>query len=361
MLCAGTARAQAPPPSTGANSSSSSTAGNTQSADDTPKLPSTPKWELELHVGLGASLGTPSGSGTLPSTGTVSQGQLSASTFYFGTGTSLLNANLTAAGASSAAITPLDSVLLGSAIRRDAQALVGLRLQRALTPRLSLSFSGDYARGNVAFRPSSLSAIEATRSSYITGVQRALASPTLAPSVTSVSTITDTEPAQQLRATGSLVVDLTENTRFTPFVTVGGGVVLSSGKMPTATLVGSSQLGNDNQIFWTDTVTLHYSQDSQSVIGVGGAGFKYRISKRLGFRAQAEVQMQRNNELSLVDASATRSLQTTGGSFPTLTFGNALFNLTGPLNATALSGATTRTGSGLESRTIVTTGFYLRF
>jgi len=359
VLSAAPARAQARPASGGA--SAPATPASSQPADeDTPKS-STPKWEVELHVGLGAPLGTPAGSGTLPSTGSVSAGQLSASTFYFGTGASLLNANLASTGASSAAITPLDTVLQTNAISRDAQVLFGLRVQRALTRRLSVSFSGDYVRGNVSFRPSTLTAIEATRSSYITGLQRALASSTLASAVTSVSTITDTEPSQQLRATGSLVVDLTENSRFTPFVTVGGGIVIATEKMPTATIVGSSQLGNDTQIFWTDTAKLHYSQDTQSIVGVGGGGFKYRISPHLGLRAQAEVQMSRNNALNLVDATATRSLETTGAAFPSLTFGNALFNLNGPLNAAAISGAVTRTGSGFESRMVVTTGFYLRF
>lgn len=336
-------------------------AGAPTSDDAESRRSTTRKWALELHAGLGAPVGAPGGSGSLPSTGTVTSGLLSASTFAFGTGASLLNANLTSAGAASAVITPLDSLLLGNAVTREPQALAGLRIQRALTRRLSLSIAGDYMRSTLSFEPSALTALETTRTSYITGLTRALSSPTLASSVTAVTTVTDHQASQMVRGTGSLVYDLTVGRRLTPFVTVGGGVVTASEKMPTATLVGSSSLGNGTSIYWTDTVTLTYSHSTDYAFGLGAAGFTYDLSKRLGVRVQAELQLSPNSQSNLVAAVATRSLESTGAAFPSLTFGNVPFNQTGPLNAVPVSETETRSGSGLERRGVVTTGFYLRF
>ncbi|MFN7985447.1 MAG: hypothetical protein U0Q11_26705 [Vicinamibacterales bacterium] len=183
-------------------------AGGQPSEDVENNRSTTRKWAIEVHAGVGGAMGAPGGSGSLPSTGTLASGLLSASTFAFGTGANLLNANLTSAGAASAVITPLDSVLLGSAVTREPQALVGLRLQRALTRRLSLSIAGDYMRGTLSFEPSALTALEATRTSYITALSRALSSPTLASSVTAVTTVTDHQASQMVRGTGSLVYDL---------------------------------------------------------------------------------------------------------------------------------------------------------
>jgi len=334
-------------------SSQADAAPAARSSDASPRV-----WEVELHGGRYWAGGGQGGSGTLPSTGGVAQGLVSASTFYAGSGASAFNASQAGAGI---AITPLDAVLLGAAVTRRSDAELGVRVQRTLTPHLAFEASAEYGFGAYAFRSSALTGIEASRASYLAALQRVLGRAPLASTVTSVSTITDAPSAPQVVVTGALVARWKEGSRFIPYVTAGAGAVMNNGTLPKASLTGAYQFGSDAQILGTDTVALHYTQRTASVVYLGGGGVKYLLMPRLGIRLDARVQAYRSPLTSLVDMTPGASIESTGAAYPVVDAGSLRFSATSPLTAGPVAGAVTFKGSGLEAHTVLTVGTFLRF
>ena len=142
-----------------------------------PAPPVEPKWDIEVHGGLSTNGHQNSGSGSLPSTGAIVGGWISASSFYFGTGATLFNQNEVAISGSQspATIAPLDPVLLGSAIRRPRYAgTLGVRVGRSFARRFTAEVTADYDPGDMTFTNTALAGIEATRASYVPALARAL-------------------------------------------------------------------------------------------------------------------------------------------------------------------------------------------
>ena len=323
----------------------------------------TPKWDIEIHAGAGSSQNAATGSGVLPTTGTIVQGEISASTFYLGDGARLFNENqrVVAGTQAGSTIVPLDPVLLGPAIARERGPDFGARLQHAIKNRFEIQLDGDLTLDHLAFKPGALTAIETTRASYTTAVERALSASPLTSSVNSVATVTDHRLAPQLFGTGGLVVKLKTSGRTIPFVVGGGGVVLNAGNTPTATLVANYALDKPAQLLGTDSVTITYSEDSFTEVGFGGGGFTYDITPKWGIRLDAREYWYKNSGTTMLTVSPTLGFQSTGQPVPLVDVGSLKFATSAPLNGAPVTTSPTFTGSGLQGHFTLSAGFVLRF
>ena len=318
-------------------------------------------WEIEIHAGWARSTHPTGGSESLPTTGTVVSNLVSASTFYFGSGTQLFNQNQTNVDGASATIAALDPVVLGSAItwRPDA-ASAGLRVNRAIGRRLSVEIAAEYGPGTLAFTNQALSAIEATRASVVPALGRALGRELSAP-VTSVATVIDRQSASQVFTTAALLVNLRRTGRTMPYLVGGAGGVLRWGSAPAALLVGTYRFGAPSQVIGTDAVSLRYSLPNRDYVGIGGGGLKYHASPRWGLRFDARAHLMRNRISNTVDVTPSRALESGGAPFPIVTSGPLQFSSTAPLTGPSLFGVTTFSGRGYQARVSVTAGLFWRF
>jgi hypothetical protein len=332
-------------------------------AAQSPDASSEPKWNVEVHAGVSSPHNPVAGSGSLPSTGTLVQGELSASTFYLGDGARLFNENQRVVTGSQSAplIVPLDAALLSAMVTRETGSAVGARLERAFRNRFAVQVTGDLSLDHLAFTSAALSAIETTRSSYIPAVQRALSASSLASSVTSVATISDRHFAPQVFATGAFVVKFRTSGKTIPYLTGGGGVVLNGGSSPGATLVGNYTLAQPAQLFGTDTVVITHDEKSLSGLGLAGGGFTHDLNAKWGIRADAREYLYPSSSTNTVNVTPTLSFQSIGQPMPVVNVGTLKFAATTPLNGQPILPSTTFTGSGLHGNLVVSAGLFVRF
>jgi hypothetical protein len=360
----------------GRTATAQSTQPPTASQSPSPATVPERKWEIEVHGGLSVNGHQGSGSGSLPLTGAIIGGKISVSSFYFGQGTQLFNQNEAGiSGGSAPTITPMDPVLLSSVVQRQRYGgTLGARVDRAISHRLTVDITFDYSPGNLAFTNTALAEIEAARASFTPALERALSVSSVASTVTSVATVINQQHAPQVFTTGALMVNLRETGKAIPYVTMGAGVVFSTGDAPTATLVGTYQLGVPGQVFGTDTVNLRYSLNGRTFVWLGGAGFKYFMTPTRGLRFDGRVQLYRNTIVNLVNTTPAIALESTGSPFPLMNSGALQFSSTAPLNGVSISapggtvaagalapGLTTFTGSGYLAQVGITLGFFFRF
>lgn len=333
-----------------------------QDADTSTPASTAPRWNLEVHGGISAPQNQSNGSGALPTTGTLLQGEISASTFYFGDGARMFNDNQRAiAGTQSPVIVPLDGILLGAITTRKPGPAFGVRVERAIKERFAVQVSGDLALDHLEYTPEALTAIETTRTSYIAALQRALSPSALTSSVTSVSALTDHQRATQVFATGAFVLKLRTSGKTIPYVDGGGGVVLNGGNTPQASLVGNYTLNNPAQLLGTDTVAITYSQESWTEVGLFGGGVTHDVTSKWGIRVDAREYLFKNTGETDIAVTPTLGFQSTGQPFPLVNAGSLKFATTAPLSGAPVSASPTFTGSGLQGHLIVSAGFFLRF
>ena len=122
--------------------------------------------------------------------------------------------------------------------------------------------------------------------------------------VTSTAAI-DGGSAHQFVTIGALLVNLRTTGAFIPYVTLGAGVVSTTGTMPSAALRGNYQflLGNLRApVNETDSVTVQ-EQDDATWAGILGGGVKHHVSPRWGIRFNVRVALSKNAANTLLEAS----------------------------------------------------------
>jgi hypothetical protein len=156
-------------------------------------------------------------------------------------------------------IVALDPVLGRSLSRVDRGGIIGVRIRRAVTRRLSAEVSVDYAQSQGRIAPVNRDAIEATRASFISAFTALIASNPgrVLRSVTSTATV-EGGRAHHLFTSAAVIINLRPSARLAPFATAGGGFISVHGKRPSAKLEGNYQFSNlAGAIFnETDTVTV---------------------------------------------------------------------------------------------------------
>lgn len=319
------------------------------------KTPGTPRWEVGVHAGITRDGVRSNEVGTLPSTGSTTQGLLSVSTFYFGSGAALFNQVQPASP-----IVPLDSVLTKSSVVHTSGVTLGGHVQRSLGDRFAIEFAGDYLRSNLAFASTALGQIETTRASFIPALQSALASTSESSSVTSVSNIIDKQLATRFTLTGALITDLKTNGPTIPYVLVGAGAIFSQPNSLAATLNGRYQFGSSSYIVGTDTVALSYGESQRQLVVVAGGGVKHMLSQRTGLRVDARAQLYKDSLATTVTVTPARAIESIGPALPVVSTNGIQFSSTSPLNGSSITG-TTFAGSGIRAVGAVTAGFFVRF
>lgn len=336
------------------------------------------KWEFEIHFGgafgnlpaAGAPLSTfPVGEAfTVPQTGRPSR---YASTWYFGDGATLINqiaAGFT--GAVAARMTPLDPVLTKAGVDRKRGLDFGGRVSRRLTSRLSAEFSVDSVAGTVSLSDAALKGIEATRASFApmwNGIIATGAGLFASPNTSSTSALTDGTHARQTSLTGAANVALSTGTRLVPYLTAGGGVLLRSGDLPSATLTGNYQFRffGSAPLNESDVVKVHFAAKDRGPVGVFGGGVKYALSPRQGLRVDLRVHLSPNSLDTLVDAQPNRVTGTPPFSIPSTTSPALVFSNTSAtrssLSGPAIADLKTFAGSGTDLQTRLTVGYFIRF
>ena len=315
-----------------------------------------------MHGGTLFPFPATSGLQHMPLTGSTVSGLISASTFYFGPGNQLFNQNQAAIGGASApTIAALDPFVVGSAVEWQRWSLeVGVRLNRRLSRRFSLEFTGDYRRSVLAFSQDALNGIEEARASFVSALARALANAP-APALTSVATLTDQQSAPQVVGTAAVLVNLKQTGSAIPYVVGGGGAVFMYGNTPNASIIGTYQFGTSSQVIGTDTVELQYSLPGHDYFGFGGGGVRYYVSQGWGVRVDARAELQRNQLSNIVTVTPARALKSTGSPFPIVTSGALQFSSTAPLTGPSYPGVTSFEGRNVEIRVGITAGIFWRF
>jgi hypothetical protein len=337
------------------------------------------KWEFEVHfggaVGSQPTAGTPIGAFPVGDAFTTVVGRPSryASTWYFGDGATLINQiaagfiGIPVAGR----MTPLDPVLTRASVERRRGPSLGVRVSRRLTPRLGAELSIDSFSGTLKLTDAALKGIEATRAGFGPTWDGLIATGGgvlfTNGSTSSTSALNNGTDSRETSLTGAVNFALPSRTRLRPYLTAGGGVLIRSGDLPTATLTGNYQFrfGGISPFNESDVVTVHFAAKNRAPFGLFGGGVKYAVSPRQGLRVDVRVHLSPNSINTLVDAhpssvSGTPAFFITSATTPSLVFSNTpatRTNLTGP----AITDLKTFDSSGLDIRTSLTVGYYLRF
>jgi hypothetical protein len=337
-------------------------------------------WEVEVFGGWLMANQPTGGTGTLPGAGaafTTISGQPSrkVSTWYFGDGTELLNSVIQSLGRAER-LTPLNPALNKATLRRENGGNLGFRFRRDLTARFAAEFSLQSARGRLVVNEEGLTAIEASRSSFILAWTALFATGAFGPpTITSVKTIGT--GGRQLVTTGAVNFTLKPTGKLRPYVTGGAGVAARQGGVPDVELRGDYRalFGNASPISEHDSIKLHYAVPKTTLIGVVGGGVSYTLSRSTGLRGDVRFHLGSNKTDSLVDTTATIDPSTTNvfvllptPTSPTIQFRNFPPGAgpgTGAGQSTfggpSLTDFRTFEGSGVQSQLSMTVGFFWRF
>jgi hypothetical protein len=336
-------------------------------------------WEVEGHVGGGFGGSGSDGSSSLPPAGATfitSSGRPSraVSSWYFGDGATLLNQII--AGFSSGVplprIAPLDPVLAKAGVTRRSGVDFGFRVGRSITPRFAAEFNLDAAQGQLTLTDEMLAGVEASRSSFTSAFNGLISTGGgvvfTNPNVTSIATIQD-EGGRQIFTTGALTINVTTLGRFTPYATIGAGMVTNVGDLPRVSLVGNYQL----RIFGlfpvneTDAVTIRAATEQHAFVTVLGGGVRMLGSGRWGVRGDVRAYLSRNSVDLLVDANPNVVTQTPAGFISSTTTPSMQFSnnpLTGErssLSGPAIEGLPAFSGRGTQVHVTASVGYFVRF
>jgi hypothetical protein len=364
--------AQATPPRTASASLQPSRAG--------PR-PTPPKWRISFRVG-GTLVNRPStGTSALPAaelpenldTGFSSR---QVPTWFFGDGAALLNTVLTHRGAMP--FVPIDSVLTSAAIARHDGPAFGVTLSKDVGRRYRLEVSIDGAQSAPAFTSSARAALEMSRANFASAWTSLFAEPFFQNvSVSATNAVAEGGTIEWL-ATGAVDITLRSRPHSTWYATVGGGFVADTRTGPTATLVGQLAFQTPFQLNTgpivvpyrqTDTVVVTEMRPKRA-IGILGGGWSHDLTKRLGITADLRVGLSGNGVTTLVDATPKETQTSTSfidfivavpAPSPTVFFSSKPGAFSSSLSGSPLSSFATFTGGGLQLRTEVAVGLFLRF
>lgn len=331
-----------------------------------------PAWELEAHAGGMAS--------STPQNGTLAMPALNAvvppnfhrpvSSWYFGDGSSQLNAFVTAR--LSPPLTPLDGTLQSRIATRRSGGAFGARLSRRIAGRLSAELAIDYATGALALTSEARSAFESTRASFIPAFNAFFIGGFIA-SRTADSTLTlSDEQGAQVMTTGAVRVELLRSRSWASYVLGGGGALSVVGNGPRAVLTGTYQavLGIANlpippsTLSQSDTVTITATVEP-SAVWVFGGGVRFAVSEKWGIRVDVRDHVHSNTFSTRVSASPRLPPATFGTYFtslltpPPIVFSGSPG--TGSTLSVPLADFVTFTGKGVVHQVGITSGLSWRF
>lgn len=329
------------------------------------------RWDVEGYGGVVAARTAGDGTRTLPAAGAplVTSNPIfptrEVPSWFFGDGANLLN-GANADFGRPGRIVPLDEAFRPLDSRRV--AALGVRVRRRLNDRLSAEISVD------AFtRPEDASsgfaeAVESARDSFRTAFIDLLATgPFSGVNVGASATAASETRRRETAATLALNARFPPWGAFVPYLTFGGGVLTGSGSLPSASLEGRyrfSVLG-EVAIDETDRVSVRYARHA-SFVAVLGAGLQRDMSNRWGLRIDGRMLL--GPDATRITIDATPATVRTGPSGFIESFTNPAVQFSNDpstgrrstLSAPALQDVEVFSG-GLQTRTLLTIGFFRRF
>jgi len=318
-------------------------------------------WELDFHVGAAINPRSTGGTGFLPDSTTTSStsGDLLQPSFFFGSGATQASAVTTGNGFG--AITPFDSALTTAQAQRKNGVSFGFRVGKDLNRWVGLEYQLDFSMTSLQI--SSFAKNLATTSASTT---QAAMSPlaALTGGVANAQAFIGSEGGKQIFNTVSANFYLRpSDSKWRPYVSIGGGILNNTGADPSIDLLDTIQLGSS----LTETDMLRVNYQPQRIAGVleYGVGMKHFFNEHWGLR------------LDLRDNMAWESLRTrifafpvppTGGTSSFLFSGNgrsiAFSNDQSTLQSTlstSTNGVTTFDASGIKHHVNASAGIVFRF
>jgi hypothetical protein len=280
----------------------------------------------------------------------------------------------------------LDAILTRASVHRPFGAVAGLRIGRRLGRRFSAEVDIEYSRHEPELSEAAHTAVRESEDSFAQIWRRRMLSSLPEAGASSQATVHE-GTGRRLVATAVLNVNLLTGDapkwsrrparhRFVSYLTLGVGLVSTSGEEPSATLVGRYRFVSPESgapFEETDTVTVRIAGTSRTgFVGVVGLGWKKDVSDRWGLRMDARAYLSRNATRTVLDA---RPSVTTGNPPSAFVLDSYRFgaiqlvnNSSGPyegdrssLAGPAISGLETFQGSGILAQVSVTLGAFLRF
>ena len=325
-------------------------------------------WEFDFHTGVSWS-NAPGGTTTLPPAGTtypMANGlpTRSVRSWFFGDGSALLNANLTAANVTTR-ITPLDAALTTASVKPGIASPFGVRVSRALAPRVRLEFAFDM-QGSAGLTEDALSAAQSTRTTFQSAFTTRFSSPGLFDKVVSAKLET-ADGGRQFLMTGALTFDLRQTGRLRPYVVAGGGPLMSTGDDVAITLTGDYRFTSASGTpYWqTDTLTVRFHAGTVFAT-IFGAGFKWAVNEQSGFSVDLRATFAPNPTTVLLNWNP---VTTPGTPTNTIVFGPApgiQISTSGAFQSTlgflrAEEDIEVATGDGTRRQASLSIGYYRRF
>jgi hypothetical protein len=333
----------------------------------------THKWEIEGFGGVAFGRIPASGTATFPDPGapittanpTVPSRQTPS--WFFGDGAVLLN-DVLAEYELPNRITPLDAAITAPGFNAGTAGTFGVRIRRALNTRISVEFSLDVIAGSPVLSDSFVGSVKSTEASFVTALSALLASGPFTGITTSAASTVHQGTAHDLAVSGSIHVPFGHFSGFKPYFTVGGGLLSSQGQPPSVDLTGTYQgaLPDGAVIHEQDHVVLSYSRGKAAVV-VLGAGLRRDFSSRWGLQIDGRVLLGPNGTEATIDASPSVATSTPASFTETLTYPSIVFSnnpSTGRVSSLGppnLQGFAVFSGSGVQLRTLVTVGVFVKF
>jgi len=342
------------------------------------------EWEIEAHLGGLISLSPSGGQATHPPSAepfqTVEPGVTSSrvSSWYFGGGNRLFDPSWYGT-------IHMNTALTEASVHRPFGAVAGVRVGRRLGRRFSAEIDIEYSRHDPELSDTIRNVVRRDRA-YFEATWSELLSSLPEASVSSEAAVHEGS-GRRLVATAALNVNLLTGDapkwsrrparhRFVSYLTLGAGLVSTSGEEPSATLVGSYRFASPESgapFEETDTATIRTAGTVRTAfVGVVGLGWKKDVSDRWGLRMDARAYLSRNTADTVVDARPS----VTTGSPPSAVIVDSteigaiqfINNSSGPyeghrssLAGPPISGFETFQGSGILTQFGVTLGAFLRF
>lgn len=333
-----------------------------------------PKWEIEVHGGglftSDPTSGTPIAqfpAGPPIPTGFLTSTSRAVPSWYFGDGALLLNQN-NASFQVSPRLTPLDGALKQRLARRERGLDVGFRIARTLTPRFLAEFNFDYSPIPLRLTREATDAIEASRATFITAWQGLLSTSGSTNRVVTSTSEFSTDDGHEIAATGALRIRFATRGRLHPYATAGGGMLFYDGSAPGATLTGDYGFSfGPFPINERDAVTVGVRTKDRVPVGLFGGGFEYGFSARQGIRADVRLHVSENTIETVVSANPSTREQSPPFAIttpfpPTIQFSNSRsINRPSSLSGAPVTDLVTFTGTGLQTQTSLTVGYFVRF
>jgi hypothetical protein len=286
--------------------------------------------------------------------------------WFFGDGASLLNL-VNEQFDVPAAIQPLDAALGGSGLSRGNSVAGGVRVRRTITSRYAAELSVDVFPTATEPTEELLSAVAASRDSFVAAFEGLLASGPFT-NVDIQASSASGGSAREIAATGALVYQLGPAAGFAPYLTFGGGLITGAGGGAAVTLEGRYRFRilGEVPIDETDRVTIRH-ESRTALTGVVGAGLRRDVTDRWGVRVDGRVLIGPRTTRVVIDtdpavaqgapADFVESFTT-----PSIQFSNnPSTGRESTLGGPPLQGFEAFAAGGLQARILITAGVFVRF